>query len=207
MNVLTQRFIDLLFLCAMVIIFIFLSQTIEHRLLLYTSVFTIICLLFLSLYKLDVLLGIIASLFYLKKCRPKLKLTKILFRMLLQARTWYRFHINNSVFSIAIFISMCKWASNIGGLTLLFYSINIPLSEVQLLLASTAFNFLAIIPLQTIGGIGISEAGLTGIFLYFGLPIAFAASVSVMIRLVLISTPFLFFLLIHTYYSVVKNET
>lgn len=205
MNVLTQRFIDLLFLCAMLIVFMFYNLPFYHDLYLYTIIFLIISLLFLSLYKLDVILGFIASLFYLNKSRPKKKLLKIFFRMSLQARVWYRFHLNKRIFSVAIIISIFKWMSNIGGITLLFYSINIPLTEIQLLLASSAYNFLAIIPLQTIGGIGISEAGLTSIFIFFGLPVAFSASASILIRIVLISTPFLFLLSVRAYYFALKK--
>ncbi len=206
MNVLTQRFIDLLFLCSMSLAFVFLNQNFQHSLYLYLIIFTIMSLLFLSLYKLDVLLGFIASLFFRQKIRPKHRLPRTFFRMSLQARIWYRFHMNNDIFTKAILVSLCKWISNVGGLALLLYSLNLPLGEVQLLLASTAYNFLAIIPLQTIGGLGISEAGLAGILVFFGLSMTFAASVSIMIRLVLISTPFIFFLFINSLIIFHKNE-
>lgn len=206
MNVLTQRFIDILFLCTMLIIFLLLIQNYDEVLFLYVSIFLFMTILALSLYKLDNLLSIIARLLFFKKIRPKNKILRTLLRMSLQARIWHKFHITKEIYLKVILVSIFKWMSNIGGLTLLFYSINIPLNEVQLLLSSTAYNFLSIIPLQTIGGFGISEAGLTGIFSFFGLSISLAASVSILIRLVLISTPFIFFFIFHTYFLFINDE-
>jgi uncharacterized protein (TIRG00374 family) len=199
MNVLTQRFIDLFFLGAILLLFIIAHQTIDQSLWFYISITIIISLLLISIYKLDVILGCISFFILKNKNLKKILVFKKLLRMLLQARIWFRFHINHTTLSKAIIISSFKWVSNIGGLSLLFYSVNIPLSNVQLILTSAAYNLLAIIPIQTIGGFGVSEAGLTGILAFFGLPLDLSASISIICRLVLISIPFIFFVIIYSY--------
>lgn len=206
MSVLTQRFIDLLFLCALLFIFTLMTSIAEQSLYLYVAIFLIISILISSIYKLDILLGVFASFFYFNKKLVKYRLFKNVYRMILQGRIWYRFHMNNKVVFQAIIISTLKWTSNIGGLTLLFYSINTPLNEVELILTSTAYNLLAIIPLQTIGGFGISEAGLMGILMFFNLPIDLSASISIISRIVLISTPFIFFTLVFSYLFITRHE-
>jgi len=204
MNVLSQRLIDVLFLCAMLLMFLLAINIFEQYI--YIFIFIIIILLLLSLYKLDVLLGFIAYLFRSKKYYAKNNFLRNMFRMILQARIWHRFHLNNKIVSKAILISTCKWSCNIGGLSLLFYSLNVPLNDIQLLLVSTAYNILGAVPLQTIGGFGTSEAGLAGILMFFSLPIAFAASISITVRLVLITATFIFFLLVYSYILVLSYE-
>lgn len=206
MNVLTQRFIDLIFLGAMLLLFVIANQTLTQNILFYVLVFLIIFLLIISIYKLDVYLTCFSRFFLNNKRILKFSFSRKILRMLLQARIWFRFHLSNKTIFKAIIVSFFKWISNIGGLTLLFYSIKTPLSEAQLLLTSTAYNLLAIVPIQSIGGFGISEAGLTGILVFFGLPIDLSASISILCRLVLISTPFLFFIIVYTYLYLNRNE-
>jgi uncharacterized protein (TIRG00374 family) len=206
MNVLTQRLIDLIFIFTILLAFILINKAVEYNIFFYLVILLIISLLILSIFKLGFLLGIFATLFFVDKPITKNIFFRKIYRMILQARIWHRFHMSNNIIFKAILISLLKWASNIGGLSLLFYSINTPLNEIQILLTSTAYNLLAIIPIQTIGGFGVSEAGLTGILVFFGLPVDLSANISIASRIVLISTPFLFLLLVYLYLFLSRNE-
>ena len=152
-------------------------------------------------------MGLIASFMSTDNKRPKRKYSKLFFRIVLQARIWHRHHLNNQLIGKAVFVSTCKWMCNLGGLFFLFFSMNLSIANIELLLAACSYNFLAIIPIQTIGGFGVTEAGLTGILTFFDLDIESAASVSILSRLVLIFIPFLFFLLVYSYNQIQKNET
>ncbi len=204
MNTIIQRYIDLLFLASMTLIFLCLNHLFSLELLI-LSIVLILFFTFIGLYRIDLILGFIASTFYRHRRRPK-SIVRKLFRVLLQARLYYRFHINSDIFFRGVGISFLKWLCNIGGLSLLFFSFDTQLTSIQLILSAIAYNALALIPLQTIGGIGIGEAGLMGIFLFFGLPSAFAASASILTRLVLIFIPFLFLFLVYTVSSIYEKS-
>ena len=64
------------------------------------------------------------------------------------------------------------------------------------MLLAAAFNFLAVVPLQSVGGIGVSEVGLAGLLMVFGASVEYAASMTIVVRVILLSTPVLYWVLV-----------
>ncbi len=113
--------------------------------------------------------------------------------LLLQARLWSRqAGARQSVVLGGLGLTFLKWVSNLSALVLLLMALHLPISFFQAMSVSAAYNFLAVIPLQTIGGIGVGEAGLTLLLVVNGLTASDAASASIMLRIVIILFPFLF---------------
>lgn len=117
-------------------------------------------------------------------------------RLLLQARIYARHILKRRDIPLALTFTFLKWAFNLGALVFLFYAIHLDLSVLQGVVTAAAYNFLAIIPLQTIGGLGVGEAGLALILAGMGITASMAAGASLLIRFVIILFPFIFWVLV-----------
>ncbi len=117
-------------------------------------------------------------------------------RLILQARTWDRHIMRRGVFIPALFFTTMKWVCNLGALVFLFASVHLGLGFFEATAMAAAYNFLAIIPVQTVGGIGAGDAGLTLLLIAAGLDKNIAAGASILVRLAIIVFPFLFWLMV-----------
>ena len=117
-------------------------------------------------------------------------------RLLLQARIYARHILSKRDIPLALIFTVLKWAFNLGALVFLFYAIQLDLSVLQGVVTAAAYNFLAIIPIQTIGGLGVGEAGLALILAGMGITASMAAGASLLIRFVIILFPFIFWVLV-----------
>ena len=124
------------------------------------------------------------------------KAPKNIYHMILQARTYSRHSLNKRDIPLALFFTILKWISNLGALVFLFMALYLGLGLFENLTIAAAYNFLAIIPLQTIGGIGVGEAGLTLLLVGVGLTTGVAAGASLMIRFVILIFPFIFWVMV-----------
>lgn len=116
-------------------------------------------------------------------------------RLLLQARIWHRHGLNRRTLLYGIALTATKWACNLSSLALLFFAIHLALTPLESAWVASAYNLLAVLPIQTVGGIGLGEAGLAGLLAINGLPLGLAVGASLLVRLVLIAAPFLFWAL------------
>jgi uncharacterized membrane protein YbhN (UPF0104 family) len=121
---------------------------------------------------------------------------KKLYRLILQARLYSRHGFKIRDIPLALLFTFIKWVSNLAALVFLFMSLHLGLGMFENITVAAAYNFLAIIPLQTIGGIGIGEAGLALLFTGTGLDVSAAASASLMIRFVILVFPFIFWVMV-----------
>ena len=117
-------------------------------------------------------------------------------RLTLQARLYNRHGLRRRDIPLALLFTLLKWISNLGALVFLFMALHLGLNTFENVTVAAAYNFLAIIPLQTIGGIGVGEAGLALILIGMGLSKSTAAGASLMIRFVILIFPFIFFVMV-----------
>ncbi len=195
MNVLVQRLFDVMTLCVIFLICILMFSSIfESK---EITVIAAACLLALALILtiLDKILAFLISPLLERKNSQNSILTKLL-RALLQARIWYRHRLTLSKTLIALLLSLGKWLCNILGFVFLLEALQLPVDFTNSVVIAAAYNFLAIIPLQTIGGIGLSEMGLSGLLIFSGLSLSLAASSAILVRVVIIIIPFLFWALV-----------
>ncbi len=196
MNVLVQRLFDVIILSS---IFLVTALTLtsfsdSH----YLNIVAIIVILLVSivLFWLDYFLTILAKIIIGKHTRPKIKWLRHILRMILQARIWHRHRLTTLISIQTIVITFCKWSCNLGGFVMLMKALHLPLAISNSVVLGAAYNFLAIIPLQTIGGFGISEAGLTSLLVLTGMSLTLAASATIIVRLIIILVPFLFWFIV-----------
>ena len=145
------------------------------------------------LIRLDMFLTFIAV--FLGKGRQRGHIQKIK-RLVLQARIYNRHNLKRSDVPMVLTLTVLKWVSNLGALVFLFMAIHLGLGFFENITVAAAYNFLAIIPLQTIGGIGVGEAGLALLLVGMGLSKSVAAGASLMIRFVILVFPFIFWVMV-----------
>lgn len=188
MSIIMQRLYDLIVLGAIFLIALLgLGDFVDKTFMSMVSLGLIAVVLFV-LVRLEFFLTIAAVLF--KKAPRKIR------RLILQARLYSRHGFKSRDIPLALIFTFIKWVSNLAALVFLFMSLHLGLGIFENVTVAAAYNFLAIIPLQTIGGIGIGEAGLALLFTGTGLDVSTAASASLMIRFVILVFPFIFWIMV-----------
>lgn len=183
MSIITQRLYDVVVLGVLFLIALLgMGDFINAKLMMGISL-GLIALAGLVLIKLEMFLTWAALL--LRKFKP-------LFRLILQARAYSRHILKPRDIVPALLLTLGKWLSNLGALVFLLAAVHLGLNTFESVTVAAAYNFLAIIPLQTIGGIGIGEAGLTALLAAIGIDVSEAAAASLMVRFVILIFPFIF---------------
>lgn len=120
------------------------------------------------------------------------RLTHLMLRTSLQARLWARHHYQQIPKGLAVVMTLAKWFANILGLSLAVAASGLTVPIAFLLVAMVLYNFVQLIPLPTIGGIGLGEVGVTVMLSMIGPSVTDSASASFVLRGVLLFTPLLF---------------
>ena len=195
MSVLSQRLFDLAILGSL---FLLLGLSLASLLTAFQTAFLAAALLIclpLGLFYLDRPLAVAAIALRRKHGPRPSGFRHHILRLLLQARIWHRHGLTRRTLLYGIALTAAKWACNLGSLALLFFAIHLSLTPMESTWVASAYNLLAVLPIQTVGGLGIGEAGLAGLLTLNGLPLGLAVGASLLVRLVLIAAPFLFWAL------------
>lgn len=192
MSILVQRLFDLVILSSLFFIAITsLVETFPANLSRAISI-TVIGLAVLLIYKMDWFLSLAANLVLRRKRPNPHSARRWMLRFLLQARVWRRHSYQLTMTAKALFLTTVKWCCTLGAISCLFLALHTPLSLTSGLVASAAYNFIAVVPIQTIGGLGLGEVGLALILVGMGLGKSTAVGISLFTRMILIVFPFLF---------------
>jgi uncharacterized protein (TIRG00374 family) len=194
-NIFVQRLIDVIVLVGVFLATLFVNVEIGGSGA-YLIALVIFSLCVLCLLHLDKLIAIAVMPFLAIAGSRPTSMRRRMRRLLLQARGWCRRTMQPAILSRVVALSIAKWGCNLLGLALLFTAVTPDLHTSSRILLGVLYNFLNVVPLQTVGGIGIGEAGLTGLFVLVGISVSVAASASLIVRIALIATPFLFWLLV-----------
>ena len=188
MSILTQRLYDVIVLGVVFLIALLgLGDFIDKNVMSVAALGLITLALFV-LVRLEMFLTWAALLFK--------KAPKSFCRLILQGRLYSRHKLQRRDIPLALFFTALKWVSNLGALVCLFMALHLGLGAFENVTVAAAYNFLAIIPLQTIGGIGVGEAGLALLLAGMGLTASMAAGASLMIRFVILIFPFIFWVMV-----------
>lgn len=153
-----------------------------------------------------VVAALIAAVIYLEQllawcARPFLarrdeKWPRRIARVLLQARGVRRHHMDRRRTLVLAALTVAKWLANLTGIGCVVLAVVPALPAVSAFGLGIVYNLAAVIPIQTIGGFGISEAVLLGGFKWLGYSLSAGAPLAIAIRIALISAPLLFWILI-----------
>jgi uncharacterized membrane protein YbhN (UPF0104 family) len=93
-------------------------------------------------------------------------------------------------------LTLLKWIATLGAVVVVVIAAVPNLSPTTAFGIGIVYNLSALIPIQTVGGFGISEAALLGSFGWLGYPLGIGASIAIAIRIVLLAGPLLFWLIV-----------
>lgn len=130
----------------------------------------------------------------LLKSRSKPWARRIL-RVILQARILRRHYLDRARTVRLGCLTLAKWLANLSAIACVVIGVVPALSTGTAYGLGIVYNLSAVIPIQTIGGFGISEAVLMGSFHWLGYSLEIGAPIALTIRLALISAPILFWVI------------
>ena len=103
-------------------------------------------------------------------------------RHLLQGRRWLNSVHHRRTMLLCLLPTALGWTGNFVGYWLLCQAVGLPVAVVEALFATAGSILLTSLPVQSIGGFGLLEAGLTGILAWLGAPADTAALAALAIR-------------------------
>lgn len=109
---------------------------------------------------------------------------------LLVVRRWFASGLSWSAYARVMLATMIGWTGTLGVMYLSLRAVGVSLSAGQLLSIGAAYYLIGALPLQAVGGFGISEAGLAGLLILAGWEYSEAISIGVATRLLLLFMPF-----------------
>ena len=204
-NLLLQRIFDVLVLGTLLGAASVFSVSGDHRTIALGGAILLVGLLLFAIINLAALIGLLARLLY--RWRKSIWVHRLL-KFVLQARRSVKQHINLVVAGKLMTLTVIKWFFILAGITCVVLSVVADLDPVSAFGVGVAYNLAALIPLQTIGGAGITEVVLLGSFKWLGYTAVSGATLAIAIRLALLVGPILFGAVLLVYFeflSVNKN--
>ena len=119
-----------------------------------------------------------------------------LVRQLRHARRWLEDVRQRRILLLCIVPTVLTWAAVIAAYWSLCQALGLDLAIAQLGFATAGSNLVAALPVQSVGGIGLLEAGFTGIVSWLGGPTGTAALVALAVRFTSIAAAGLFWLVV-----------
>ena len=113
--------------------------------------------------------------------RPRGRWRRLL-RYLRQGRRWLENVRHRRVMRPCLLLTVLLWTTVFTGQWLLCRAIGLDVALAELLFAAAGGSLVTALPIQSIGGIGLMEAGFTGILAWLGAPAATAALAALTIR-------------------------
>ena len=108
---------------------------------------------------------------------------RIAYHHVLQIRVWYRHGITPTVLWGSFGIIVARWLALLGGMAVLIHAALPELNWLDSVFATSAYFILGIVPLQAFGGFGVGEAGLAWLLTFYGVSLASASSIGLVLRL------------------------
>jgi hypothetical protein len=108
---------------------------------------------------------------------------RLAYRHLLQIRVWYRHSLSPPILWGSFAIIVVRWAALFLGMAVLIHAAAPELDWFNSMFASIAYVLMSIVPLQAFGGFGVGEAGLAWLLTFYGVALATASSIGLVLRL------------------------
>jgi glycosyltransferase 2 family protein len=106
-------------------------------------------------------------------------------QQVLRIRVWYRHRLQRDQVVQSFIVIFLRWVTILAALTLVIVSLSPNLSEQDSFFLANAYVYFGILPLQSVGGFGSGEAGLAWMLTHYGVPIAKASAVGLLLRLLI----------------------
>ena len=121
---------------------------------------------------------------------------RLILRTLLQARGAAKRVLTRGRLAAIGLVSVTKWCINLSAIALLILALLPALGALQRVSVAILYNLAAIVPLQTVGGVGIGEVSIAAGVAWYGHGAVIAASSALLLRVALTGAPILFWLIV-----------
>ena len=178
-----QRLLDVAVVAAFLLLTMPVAFSLREDLLLaFSALTTSLCLLaFVGSATLHVWLRLFARL-VIGTGRPRGRRRRVLVSVS-QARHWLENVSNRRIMRRCIVPTALLWTAVIAAYWTVGQAVGLDLALAEIGFAAAGGNLVAALPVQSIGGFGLLEAGLTGIAAWFGTPAGTAALAALVVRL------------------------
>ena len=103
-------------------------------------------------------------------------------RHLRQGRRWLDSAQHRRILRLLLLPTTLTWTVNLSGVWVLCQAVGLQMAAVEAMFAGAGSVVITALPVQSVGGFGLLEAGLTGILAWLGAPAATAAVAALTIR-------------------------
>ncbi|MCC6709469.1 MAG: flippase-like domain-containing protein [Gammaproteobacteria bacterium] len=129
------------------------------------------------------LLGVLAALVLRLQRRFHHRWLRQVLTQVLHVRIWYRHRLTRRQVLWSFVVIVLRWVTILAALTLVIRSLATQVSAGDSFLLANAYVYFGIVPVQSIGGFGSGEAGLAWMLTHYGVPLAHASAVGLLLRL------------------------
>ena len=126
---------------------------------------------------------------------PRARWVRKFQRSVLIARRWVRSELSPKLHFYLLISTTIRWMLDFIAVYFAFTCIGVSLSALGVMFLAGGMNLIGGLPIQTIGGFGLLEAGMTGLLMLLGFERGSAVSAAVISRLAMFLIPVLFWIL------------
>ena len=131
------------------------------------------------------LLGVLAALLLKLQRRLQRRWLRLALEQLLRTRVWYRHRLQREQVVLSFIVIVMRWITILAALTLVIGTLAPHISNHDTFFLANAYVYFGILPLQSVGGFGGGEAGLAWMLTHYGVPLAKASAVGLLLRLLI----------------------
>ncbi len=131
------------------------------------------------------LLGILAAIvlkLYRRFHRPWLHLA---LEHVLRVRIWYRHRLARKQVLLSFVVIVLRWVTILAAVAIVICTLASPIAASDSFLLANAYIYFGIVPVQSVGGFGSGEAGLAWMLTHYGVPLAKASALGLLLRLLI----------------------
>ncbi len=131
------------------------------------------------------LLGLLAALLLKMQRRFQRRWLHRGLEQVLRIRVWYRHRLQRDQVVQSFIVIVLRWVTILAALTLIIVTLAPHIAARDSFFLANAYIYFGILPLQSVGGFGSGEAGLAWMLTHYGVPLAKASAVGLLLRLLI----------------------
>jgi len=103
----------------------------------------------------------------------------------LRIRIWYRHRLRREQMLLSFFIIVLRWVTILAAVAIVIHTLAMHIAPGDSFLLANAYVYFGIVPVQSVGGFGTGEAGLAWMLTHYGVPLAKASALGLLLRLLI----------------------
>jgi uncharacterized membrane protein YbhN (UPF0104 family) len=131
------------------------------------------------------LLGVLAALVLRLHRRFHRRWLRHVLTQVLHVRIWYRHRLTRRQVLWSFVVVVLRWMTVLAAIALVIRTLAAEVSGADSFLLSNAYVYFGIVPVQSVGGFGSGEAGLAWMLTHYGVPLAHASALGLLLRLLI----------------------